>query len=46
MWYRGSCHCQAVRFAVEAPEAIEVSQFDGRHWEQSADSLQYKSRDA
>ncbi len=24
MIYHGSCHCQAVRFTVEAPDAVEV----------------------
>ena len=24
MIYHGSCHCQAVRFTVEAPESVEV----------------------
>lgn len=26
MWYQGSCHCGAVKFEVEAPEQIEVSE--------------------
>ena len=26
MIYKGSCHCQSVRFEVEAPENIEVDQ--------------------
>lgn len=24
MRYEGSCHCQAVRFSIEAPESVEV----------------------
>jgi hypothetical protein len=24
MWYKGSCHCQAIKFEVEAPDEIEV----------------------
>ena len=24
MIYKGSCHCQAISFEVEAPEAVEV----------------------
>ena len=24
MWYQGACHCGAIQFEVEAPEAVEV----------------------
>lgn len=24
MWYPGSCHCQAIKFEVEAPDTVEV----------------------